>query len=111
MHYIGGDDNPPAQRTLERWQQAGDGPQFVRVGRAVRYRQSDLDAWLECRTRTSTSDQRSLAPLHEEHGPRSSRGSSAMPALQCELPQRGCRLSTERGRADTPTPPTPKLGR
>jgi hypothetical protein len=55
--YLGGEDNPPARRTLERWRQTGDGPRFVRVGRAVRYRRSDLDAWLESRVRSSTSEQ------------------------------------------------------
>ena len=34
--------------TLKRWRQLGSGPLFVRVGpRAVRYRPSDIAAWLE----------------------------------------------------------------
>jgi excisionase family DNA binding protein len=33
-------------RTLERWRYAGTGPAFVRVGKHVRYRLADLDAWI-----------------------------------------------------------------
>ena len=32
-------------RTLERWRQEGTGPAFIRVGRALRYRRADIDAW------------------------------------------------------------------
>jgi excisionase family DNA binding protein len=42
--------------TLEKLRVYGGGPRFVRLGRAVRYRPADLDAWLESRVRTSTSD-------------------------------------------------------
>lgn len=62
--YLGGDDKPPAKRTLERWRQTGDGPRYILVGRVVRYRRSDLDAWLASRVRLSTSDRgsKSLVP-------------------------------------------------
>jgi Helix-turn-helix domain len=53
--YLGG-VRPIPTRTLERWRQTGEGPRFIRLGRQVRYRQSDLDAWLESRVRSSTSD-------------------------------------------------------
>lgn len=43
-------------RTLERYRASGDGPRFVKVGRLVRYRASDLDAWLGGRVRGSTSE-------------------------------------------------------
>ena len=34
--------------TLERWRREGTGPTYVRLGgRVVRYRQADLDAWLD----------------------------------------------------------------
>lgn len=33
-------------RTLRYWREQGTGPQYVRVGRRVRYRRRDLDAWL-----------------------------------------------------------------
>jgi len=32
--------------TLAKRRLQGNGPTFVRIGRAVRYRQSDLDAWM-----------------------------------------------------------------
>lgn len=34
----------------------GGGPCFLKLGRSVRYRVPDLDAWLETRSRRSTSD-------------------------------------------------------
>lgn len=43
-------------RTLERYRVAGDGPRFVKMGRLVRYRADDLDAWLAGRARSSTSE-------------------------------------------------------
>ena len=41
-------------RTLERWRSTGDGPPFVKVGRKVVYRLTDLNAWLEQQRRTHT---------------------------------------------------------
>lgn len=44
-------------RTLESWRLRGGGPVFVRVSaKSVRYRLSDLEAWIEERLRKSTSD-------------------------------------------------------
>lgn len=43
-------------RTLEKWRQNGKGPAFLKIGRSVRYRMSDIEAWLEQCRRTSTSD-------------------------------------------------------
>jgi predicted DNA-binding transcriptional regulator AlpA len=34
----------------------GDGPPFVKLGRAVRYRETDLVRWLRSRARLSTSE-------------------------------------------------------
>ncbi len=34
----------------------GGGPTFLKIGRNVRYRRSDLEAWLNSRARTSTSE-------------------------------------------------------
>ena len=42
-------------RTLERWRAQGIGPVYVRLGRTVRYRRSDVNAWLE-RQRQSESE-------------------------------------------------------
>lgn len=39
-----------SERTLEDWRQKKRGPAYVRIGRLIRYRQSDLDAWLKVRT-------------------------------------------------------------
>ncbi len=54
--YLGG-DKPIPTRTLEDWRTSGIGPEFVRLGaRAVRYRKSALDAFLERCARTSTAE-------------------------------------------------------
>ena len=42
--------------TLRRWRWSGDGPPFVHVGRCVRYDPAHVRAWLDARTRRSTSD-------------------------------------------------------
>lgn len=41
--------------TLPVWRVRGRGPQHIKVGRLVRYRESDLQAWLDAQTRASTS--------------------------------------------------------
>ena len=38
-------------RTLERWRRDGTGPAWMTVGRAVRYRRGDVDAWLRAQRR------------------------------------------------------------
>lgn len=43
-----------SHHTLNQWRYQGRGPLFVRLGRAVRYRKSDLDAYLEESLRRST---------------------------------------------------------
>jgi len=43
---------PISIRTLAGWRVHGTGPAYVRVGGAVRYRRTDLDAWLTAQTRT-----------------------------------------------------------
>ncbi len=42
--------------TLERFRTTGAGPRFAKLGGAVRYRRTDLDAWLESRLIRSTSE-------------------------------------------------------
>jgi predicted DNA-binding transcriptional regulator AlpA len=37
-------------RTLQAWRVKNAGPRFVRAGRAIRYRRSDLIAWIEANT-------------------------------------------------------------
>lgn len=41
--------------TLERFRVTGEGPIYAKLGGAVRYRKVDLDAWLENRLISSTS--------------------------------------------------------
>ncbi len=43
--------------TLERYRITGDGPNYLKLGGAVRYRKADLDSWLESRLTRSTSEQ------------------------------------------------------
>ena len=43
-------------RTLERHRRAGTGARFMRLGRRVLYRLSELEAWTEARTFGSTSE-------------------------------------------------------
>jgi predicted DNA-binding transcriptional regulator AlpA len=43
-------------RALQNWRHRGGGPRFVKVSaRSVRYRYSDLVAWIELRTVSNTS--------------------------------------------------------
>ena len=41
--------------TLERFRLTGEGPMFAKLGGSVRYRRCDLDAWIESRLVSSTS--------------------------------------------------------
>jgi excisionase family DNA binding protein len=43
-------------RTLQKWRLQGNGPQFVKLGHAVRYDVKDLEAYIERARRRSTSD-------------------------------------------------------
>lgn len=42
--------------TLDRLRVSGEGPIYIQIGRAVRYRKADLDAWVESRLTRSTSE-------------------------------------------------------
>lgn len=42
--------------TMEAWRCRGGGPKFVKLGRLVKYRQSDLDDFIEARVRSNTSE-------------------------------------------------------
>ncbi|MBX3520732.1 MAG: helix-turn-helix domain-containing protein [Xanthobacteraceae bacterium] len=46
---------PIARQTLNRWRHEGRGPIYVKLGRRVAYRVSDLKAYLASAARTSTS--------------------------------------------------------
>jgi predicted DNA-binding transcriptional regulator AlpA len=45
-----------SQSTLAKLRLYGTGPRYTKVGRAVRYRRADLDAWINARYAESTSD-------------------------------------------------------
>jgi excisionase family DNA binding protein len=40
-------------RTLQNWRIAGEGPPFIRIGRAIRYRREDILRWIEAHTVSS----------------------------------------------------------
>lgn len=42
--------------TLEQWRWNGRGPRFVKIGRSVRYRIADLEAFLDSRVFASTTE-------------------------------------------------------
>lgn len=44
------------QSTLEKLRLTGEGPVFIKLGRRVVYRKSDLDEWLNSGRRRSTSE-------------------------------------------------------
>jgi len=46
--------------TLNKWRCYGEGPQFIKLGRAVRYRQDALERYVEFSTRNSTSTTRHI---------------------------------------------------
>jgi hypothetical protein len=47
--------NVPLSR-LSAWRQHGDGPRYVKFGRTVVYKLSDVEAWIEASTHRSTGD-------------------------------------------------------
>ena len=53
--YLGGERHPVSERTLQRWRLEEVGPKFLKLGRLVRYRKSDLDRWVDGQPRSSTS--------------------------------------------------------
>jgi predicted site-specific integrase-resolvase len=44
-----------SHRTLERWRWTGEGPQFIKIGGRVVYRQEDVEAFEAKQTRKSTA--------------------------------------------------------
>ncbi len=43
-----------SHRTLERWRWTGEGPQFIKIGGRVVYRQEDIEAYEVGHLRSST---------------------------------------------------------
>lgn len=54
-----------SHRTLERWRWTGEGPQFIKIGGRVVYRQEDIEAYEAGNLRSST-----LAPAQSDGGAR-----------------------------------------
>jgi len=42
-------------RTIQKWRVTGNGPDFYKLGRSVRYRLSDVLAWADARRKAHTS--------------------------------------------------------
>jgi Helix-turn-helix domain len=51
--------------TLERWRWRGVGPRFIKIGRCVRYRRSDLEAFVAASVRTNTSGKSAVSAESE----------------------------------------------
>jgi DNA-binding transcriptional MerR regulator len=46
-----------SQRTLEFWRSAGIGPAYVKVGKRVRYRPADVEAYVEAQRQGGDASQ------------------------------------------------------
>jgi hypothetical protein len=51
---------------LEKCRVSGRGPRFIKIGKAVRYKIEDLDAWANSRAHGSTSEYPARAPAPVE---------------------------------------------
>jgi predicted DNA-binding transcriptional regulator AlpA len=40
-----------SRATLQNWRYAGKGPRYIKIGRLIRYRNPDVDAYLKAQTR------------------------------------------------------------
>jgi predicted DNA-binding transcriptional regulator AlpA len=47
-----------SEGNLAQWRYNGTGPKFVKLGRLVRYRQSDVQAFIDANTRSNTAGDR-----------------------------------------------------
>ncbi len=48
-------------KTLQNFRVTGAGPKFIKLGRSVRYRMSDLQAHIEANVRRSTAEQKAAS--------------------------------------------------
>lgn len=46
-----------SRSTLQSWRYAGGGPSFIKLGRMVRHRNADVDAYLSANTRGGARDE------------------------------------------------------
>lgn len=56
-----------SQSTLEKWRCTGQGPRFIRAGRAVLYRRSDVESWLSSRTVSFTAEVPTTVSTRRRH--------------------------------------------
>ena len=49
-------------KTLQGWRLKGEGPEFEKLGRSVRYSVASVEAWINTRSRSSTSAASPAAP-------------------------------------------------
>ena len=57
--------------TLQNWRCRGEGPPFIRLGRAIRYRPDDLETWIEShRVAPGEAGNTALTPANTESTPR-----------------------------------------
>ena len=54
--FFGNEEQPFSVRTLQRWRVEGFGPKFIKLGKSVRYRQSDLEKFVSNGCCTSTTE-------------------------------------------------------
>lgn len=45
-----------SRRTLPVWRIQGRGPNFIKIGKLVRYKREEIDAWIDANTHESTSN-------------------------------------------------------
>lgn len=57
-----------SKSTLEKLRVWGTGPKYLKLNRTVRYRVSDLEAWLNERVVSSTSESPSASAVSREAG-------------------------------------------
>jgi len=55
-------------RTVERLRVSGGGPKFLKIRHSVRYRPSDVEAWLASRIVGSTSEETAQIVHRKENG-------------------------------------------
>ena len=56
----------PSPRTIERWRTSGKGPDFIKIGRRVLYRESAIRRWLNQQTRSHTSQTNDERPARTQ---------------------------------------------
>ena len=54
--YLGNKEQPFYVKTLQRWRLSGQHIKYIKLGKSVRYRKSELDNFNENGVRTSTTD-------------------------------------------------------